>query len=493
MPSAPTRSAASTAPPTAARRGSSVLFKDKDTGASDVCFDPTNPRILFAGLWQARRRPWELTSGGPGSGLYVSRDGGDTWTQLVAPPKPDSPDAGKEPPQGQEILRRLAGGHLGQGRRRRRSIDGQRVYALIEAEKGGLFRSDDGGDTWDAHQRRPRPAAAGLVLLHASPSIRRTPTSIYFPQVPLLKSIDGGKTLQRVKGPHHGDHHDIWIDPKNPNRMIDSNDGGVDITHQRRRDVVRAAAADRAVLSRQRPTTARRITSAAACRTSAPRQGPSNSLLGGRHPLSATGIPSAAARPASPSPIPTDPNIVYAGEYGGYISRYDHRTRQATQHRHLSLQPVRPRRRGPATIAFSGPPRSLISPHDRKVIYHAANVLFKIDRRRPDLEGDQRRPDAQRQEQAEMVRRPDHRRQHRRRGLLHHLRHRRIAEAKGPALGRQRRRPGPRHARRRQDLDQRHAEHQGPAGMGHGLLHRAVAASTRTRPMSSWTLTGWTT
>ena len=83
-----------------------VLFKDADTGASDVCFDPNNPRILFAGLWQTRRRPWEMTSGGPGSGLYVSRDGGDTWTHLVAPPDAESPDAGKEAPAGQKHARR---------------------------------------------------------------------------------------------------------------------------------------------------------------------------------------------------------------------------------------------------------------------------------------------------------------------------------------------------------------------------------------------------
>src|SRR5262249_3632283 len=72
-----------------------VLFKDADTGAADVCFDPSNPRVLFAGFWQARRRPWELISGGPGSGLYRSDDGGDTWTQLVPPPGADSPDFGK--------------------------------------------------------------------------------------------------------------------------------------------------------------------------------------------------------------------------------------------------------------------------------------------------------------------------------------------------------------------------------------------------------------
>src|SRR5262249_12890932 len=105
-----------------------VLAKDSDTGAIDVCFDPSNPHVLFAGLWQTRRRPWELTSGGPGSGLYTSRDGGDTWKQLT----------GKGLPEG-------IWGRIGLAVA---PSDGRRVYALIEAEKGGLFRSDDGGDTW---------------------------------------------------------------------------------------------------------------------------------------------------------------------------------------------------------------------------------------------------------------------------------------------------------------------------------------------------------
>src|SRR3954453_14465575 len=106
-----------------------VLKKDNDTGASDVAMDPSNPSTLFAGFWQARRFPWDLQSGGPGSGLYVSRDGGDTWKQLTGHGLPD--------------------GIWGKVGVAVAPSDGQRVYALIEAEKGGLFRSDDGGESWE--------------------------------------------------------------------------------------------------------------------------------------------------------------------------------------------------------------------------------------------------------------------------------------------------------------------------------------------------------
>ena len=107
--------------------------------------------------------------------------------------------------------------------------DGRRVYALIEAEKGGLFRSDDGGENWTLinDDRRLRQRAWYYSTLTVSPA---NPDEVWFPQVPMLSSIDGGKTVARVKGPHHGDHHDLWIDPKDPKRMINGNDGGVDIT-----------------------------------------------------------------------------------------------------------------------------------------------------------------------------------------------------------------------------------------------------------------------
>ena len=349
-----------------------VLFKDQDTGASDVCFEPSNPRVLFAGLWQTRRRPWELTSGGPGSGLWTSRDAGDTWTQLVAAP-PDVHEPPAEQPLGKRVCPGLPEGIWGKVGVAVAASDPERVYALIEAEKGGVFRSDDGGKTWkltnDHHGLRQR------AWYYTTFTVDPTNADIlWFPQVPLLKSIDGGRTLLRVKGPHHGDHHDVWIDPKDPRRMIDSNDGGVDVSTN----------GGQSWHAPPLPI-AQFYHVAADARTpyhvSGPMQdlgtasGPSNSLVGAGIRLS-DWYPVGGGETGFTAPDPADPDVVYAGEYGGYISRYDHRTRQA---RSVGVYPFNPSGHGAEDLRyrFQWTAPILVSPHDPKVVYHAANVLFK--------------------------------------------------------------------------------------------------------------------
>jgi photosystem II stability/assembly factor-like uncharacterized protein len=349
-----------------------VLFEDADTGASDVCFDPSNPRVLFAGLWQARRRPWELVSGGSGSGLYTSRDGGDTWVQLVPPPS-DAPDFKEDAPAGKKYAKGLPEGVWGKIGVAVAPSDGRRVYALIEAEKGGLYRSDDGGESWKlaSDNRGIRQRAFYYTTLTVDP---RNADVVWCPQVPLLKSIDGGKTFQRVKGPHHGDHHDIWIDPKDPRRILNGNDGGVDIStnggqtwfapHLPWGQFYHISVDNR--LPYHVAGTMQDIGTGS---------GPSNSLSkvgiapGDWHPVGGgeTGFTVSD---------PTDPNIVYAGEYGGYISRYDHRTRQA---RNIGVYPFNPSGHDPANLKyrFQWTAPILISPHDHRVVYHAANVLFQ--------------------------------------------------------------------------------------------------------------------
>ena len=349
-----------------------VLHKNADAGASDVCFDPNNPRILFAGLWQARRLPWDLISGGPGSGLYVSHDAGDAWTQLVAPPPEDSPAAEKEADPGTKRCKGLPEGDWGKIGVAVAPSDSQRVYALIEAKKGGLFRSDDGGKTWDRANasRGIQQRAWYFTTLTVHP---KNADILFFPQVPLLKSIDGGKSLLRVKGPHHGDHHDLWIDPKNPERMIDSNDGGVDVsTNGGQTWYAPPLPIGQFYHVSVDNRTPYRVSGCMQDISSA--QGPSRSLVSDGIPLSAW-YPVGGGEAGFTASDPEDPNIVYAGEYSGYITRYDHRTRQAKS---IGVYPFNPSGHAPAILdyRFQWTAPLMISRHDPKTVYHAANVLF---------------------------------------------------------------------------------------------------------------------
>ena len=329
-----------------------VLKKDENTGASDVEMDPSNPSVVFAGFWQTRRLPWDLISGGPGSGLYVSRDGGDTWKQLK----------GEGLPEG-------IWGKIGIAVA---PSDSRRVYALIEAEKGGLFRSDDGGATWELvnPSRALRQRAWYYSTLTVNPTNRE---DVWFPQVPMLHSIDGGKTLQYVKGLHHGDLHDMWIDPKNPKRMIASNDGGVDISNNGG-ETWFAPPLPISQFYHVSVDTRTPYHVAGAMQDLGTAQGPSDSLhrniaLSDWHGVGG-GEAGHVVSDAS------DPNIVYAGEYLGIITRYDHRTGES---RNVSAWPENPSGHGGEDMKyrFQWTAPIAASPHDSKVIYHGAQVIFR--------------------------------------------------------------------------------------------------------------------
>jgi photosystem II stability/assembly factor-like uncharacterized protein len=182
-----------------------VLYRDEQTGAIDLVLDPGNPRILYAALWQAVRRPWELVSGGPGSGLFRSVDGGDTWQELSRRP---------ELPQG--VLGRI-------GLATTAAKPG-RVWAIVEAEDGALFRSDDYGDTWQRVSDKGDLRWRAWYFHHLCADPQDADT-LWVLNLKLWKSIDGGQTFTEVPTPH-GDHHDHWIDPTDPRRMINGNDGG---------------------------------------------------------------------------------------------------------------------------------------------------------------------------------------------------------------------------------------------------------------------------
>lgn len=344
-----------------------VLFKNDDTGASDLAIDPNNPRIIFAGFWQVRRRPWEMTSGGPGSDLYVSRDGGDTWVSLKVGAEARIEQTRPEPGKG------LPKGPWGKVGVAIAPSNSQRIYAIIEAEKGGVFRSDDGGETWNAvNETRPlRQRAFYYSTLTVHPT---NPNVVFAPQVPMLKSIDGGKTFAPVSGMHHGDNHDTWIDPRNPQRMIVANDGGVAISTDGGKAWVSPPLPISQCYHVSADTrTPYRVMSCLQDIGSA--SGPSNSLKTGGIGLGdwyQVGGGEAGFAVADP----TDPNVVYAGEYGGIMTRYDHRTEQA---RNITINQFNPSGLDAAKMKyrFQWTAPILISPHDPKTVYHAAQVLFR--------------------------------------------------------------------------------------------------------------------
>jgi photosystem II stability/assembly factor-like uncharacterized protein len=330
-----------------------VLRKNADTGASAVTLDPSNPNIVFAGLWQARRYPWDLTSGGPGSGLYVSRDGGDTWKQLT----------GNGLPEG-------IWGKVGVAVA---PSDPRRVYALIEAEKGGLYRSDDGGENWTlasgSHELRQR--AWYYSTLAVSPA---NPDEVWVPQVPMLKSIDGGKTFEHISNMPHGDNHDVWFDPLNAKRMITCDDGGVYISNNGGQSWI---VPPLPIGQFYHVSVDNRVPFhvAGALQDIGTAQGPSDSLVGrGIRNTDWHGVGGGEAGWIVSDP--TDPNIVYAGEYLGYLSRYDHRTGEA---RNVSPWPENPSGHGGEDMRyrFQWTAPIAVSPHDPKVIYYGGNVVFK--------------------------------------------------------------------------------------------------------------------
>src|SRR5881398_1160301 len=185
-----------------------VLFVNDSTGAAHLVMVPGNPRMLFAGMWQFVRRPWELVSGGAGSGVYRSKDGGLTWERLTPG---------------------LPSGVTGNTAVAVGPTNPSHVYALIETTQGMLWDSKDQGDHWtkvsDFHGLSARPFY--FSLLHVSPVDDR---KLFFSSYLLLRSDDGGKTTTPIDRGVHVDHHALWIDPQNPDRMIQGNDGGVYVT-----------------------------------------------------------------------------------------------------------------------------------------------------------------------------------------------------------------------------------------------------------------------
>jgi len=186
-----------------------VLYRDDKSGGIDLIFDPSNPRILYASLWDAHRTAYGLFSGGPGSGLFKSSDGGDTWTEL---------SRNKGLPQGL----------LGKIGVTVSPVKPDRVWAAVEADDGGIFRSDDGGMTWEMvnNECRLMYRPWAYFRLYADPQDEER---VYLISLQLNRSDDGGRTWHVINTPHV-DQNDLWIDPGNPARMINANDGGANVS-----------------------------------------------------------------------------------------------------------------------------------------------------------------------------------------------------------------------------------------------------------------------
>lgn len=184
-----------------------VLFRDERSGAIDIAIDRTNPNVMYAALWEAYRKEYQMSSGGPGSGLFKSTDGGETWKEITR--NKGLPSKGLVGRIGVAVT----------------AANPQRVYALIEHDSGGLYKSDDAGATWTLmnDNRSIRQRAFYYTHLFAD---HRNADVVYAQNTSLFRSADGGKTMTSIGNGTHGDHHDLWIDPDDPAHLVDANDGG---------------------------------------------------------------------------------------------------------------------------------------------------------------------------------------------------------------------------------------------------------------------------
>jgi photosystem II stability/assembly factor-like uncharacterized protein len=328
-----------------------VLYKDENTGAVDLAFDPKNPNIIFATLWETRRSPWGLQNGGPGSGLYRSNDGGTTWKKLDDKSLPAGP-----------------WGRVGVSV----AANSERIYALIQANEGGLYRSDDGGDTWQlvnpSHSLIQRPWYYMHII--ADPQDAET---VYVMNVDAYRSTDGGRNFNKVKVPH-GDNHGLWIDPLNTKRMIAANDGGVTVSLD----------GGKTWSQQNNQPTAQFYHVIADNRTPyfiyGAQQDSSTVAITTRSDNGTIDIADwydvGGGEAGYIAPWPTDPLIVYAADYEGLITRFDKHNGQL---KNITNQTQLSDAGGAGALEHRFPWTSVvvISPHDPNTLYHAGERLFK--------------------------------------------------------------------------------------------------------------------
>jgi len=330
---------------------------NNSSGASDLAIDPSNPRILYVAYWDHQRTPWQVRSGGPGSAIYKTADGGETWTKLSE----------GLPKQMGKIGIAVS------------PVNPQRVWANVEADEGGVYRSDDGGRSWKrtTDDRVTRARAWYYTAVTADP---QSEDVVYVINAPLLKSIDGGKTFEPLRAPH-GDNHQLWINPRNALNMINCNDGGATVTfnggkswstqdNQPTAQFYRVAVDDRFpyyVYGGQQDNTSVAIASRTFTSLTGGIDRPDWFQVGG-------------CESAHVAFDPKDPKLIYATCYQGILTEHD---RATGVERLIMPYPEQglAARSNEQKFRFNWNGPVAVSPQDPRVIYHGGNVLFRSDNR----------------------------------------------------------------------------------------------------------------
>lgn len=330
-----------------------VLFVNEHVGFVDLIMDPNNSRVLYACSWRVKRTPYSLDSGGEGSALWKSTDGGDTWNNIIE---------NKGMPKGTIGINGITVS----------PANSDRLWAMIEAKEGGLFRSDDAGKTWINinKERNLRQRAWYYTRLYAHPSDVDT---VFVLNVQFWKSKDGGKSFDSIKTPH-GDHHDLWINPIDPEIMIVGDDGGAQITID--------SGASFSTYLNQPTAQFYRVTTDNHFPYRIYGAQQDNSTVRVDHRSSGSRItdsnwqPTAGGESGHIAPKPDNPEVVYGGSYDGYLTRVDH-DRQSE--RLIDVWPDNPMGKGAESLKyrFQWNFPIFFSPHDSNVLYTAANHLFK--------------------------------------------------------------------------------------------------------------------
>ena len=330
-----------------------TLYINDRAGVVDLCFDPSNSRTLFATSWRLQRTPYSLESGGEGSGLWKSTDSGETWKEI---------SKNKGLPSGTWGISGVAVS----------SQNGDRVWALIENSDGGVYRSDDGGETW-AKQNSSRALRQRAWYYSRIYADTKDEDIVYVVNVNYHKSIDGGKTFKSSNAPH-GDHHDLWISPQDPTRMIIGDDGGAQVTYD--------GGATWSTYHNQPTSQFYRVTTDNDFPYKIYAAQQDNSTVRIPHRTNGSSIdaddwePTAGGESAHIAVDPTNPDIVYGGSYGGFLTRVDH---HLGTFRAINVYPDNPMGHGAEGMKyrFQWNFPIFFSRHDSKTLYTGSNHLHR--------------------------------------------------------------------------------------------------------------------